>query len=309
MNILITGGAGFIASHITDAFVKNGHNVTIIDNLSTGKVENINPNAKFIEMDICSKQVSDVFKEGSFEILCHHAAQIDVRVSVSDPQFDAISNIVGSLNLYEQCREFGVKKIIFASSGGAVPGEQEYFPADELHPANPCSPYGISKLTNEKYLFYYKSVYGIDYVALRYTNVYGPRQNPHGEAGVVAIFAMKMYSGQQPLINGDGMNSRDYVYVGDVVKANLLALQPEVSGIYNVCTAREHDVNYIFRTLKRLTGANCEEIHGPAKAGEQRRSVCSFDKFLKLHGWEPEVDIDSGLEKTAEFFKEKDIMH
>lgn len=305
MKLLITGGAGFIGSHIADACIAIGHDVTIIDNLSTGVIENINPKAKFINIDIGDEAVSNVFREGNFDILIHHAAQIDVRVSVGNPKFDAHTNIVGSLNLYECCKEFGVKKIIFASSGGAVPGEQEYFPADELHPANPCSPYGISKFTNEKYLFYYKEIYGIDYAVMRYTNVYGPRQNPHGEAGVVAIFAMKMLSGKQPVINGDGKNSRDYVYVGDVARANLLALQPEVSGIYNVSTAVEHDVNFIFRTIKKLTGSDCEEIHVEAKAGEQRRSVCSYEKFLNNHGWKPEVEFAKGLELTVDFFKEK----
>ncbi len=305
MKILVTGGAGFIGSQIVDAYIEKGHEVVIIDNLSSGKVENVNPSAKLYKKDINDDGINELFLDEKFDIVCHQAAQMDVRVSVDDPFFDARTNVLGSLNIYEACKNSGVKKIIFASSGGTIYGEQESFPASENHPTNPCSPYGITKLMNEKYLFYYREVCGIDFVALRYGNVYGPRQNPHGEAGVVAIFTNKMLSGGQPVINGDGKITRDYVYVGDVVRANLLALSDEMSGSYNVGTGVEIDVNYIFRELKRLTGSDCKEVHGPAKSGEQRRSVISYDKLKNNFGWMPETDFAAGLEKTVEYFKSK----
>jgi UDP-glucose 4-epimerase len=305
MRIAVTGGAGFIASHITDAYINAGHEVTIIDNFATGRRENVNPRAELVEMDINDPAIEELFLDKRFDALNHHAAQMDIRVSVADPAFDAENNIIGGLKLFEAARKCGARKVIFASSGGAVYGEQEYYPADEKHSTNPCSPYGISKLATEKYLYYYKIVHNIDFVAFRYTNVYGPRQNPFGEAGVVAIFTNKMLAGQQPVINGDGGNSRDYVYVDDVVKANKMALGEGFSGIYNIATGIEHDVNYIFRTLRELTGADCKEVHAEAKAGEQRRSVCSYDKIRREHGWSPAAEFAAGLKNTVEFFKSK----
>ena len=305
MKICVTGGAGFIASNIADAYVALGHDVVIIDNFSSGKHENVNPKAKVIEMDVTDEGILEVFKTEKFDIVNHHAAQMDVRRSVTDPKFDAVTNIIGGLNMYEAARETGVKKIIFASTGGAIYGEQDYFPADEKHPQQPYSPYGISKLSNEKYLFYYKQIHGMEYVALRYTNVYGPRQNPHGEAGVVAIFINRMLDGGQPIINGDGMQTRDYVYVGDVVRANVLALDDNAQGIYNVCTTVESRVVDLFRILKDATGSDCEEKHAEAKSGEQMRSVCSFKKIESSLGWMPQVVLKDGLKKTVEFFKEK----
>lgn len=303
MKIAVTGGAGFIASHVSDAFVGQGHEVVVLDNLSTGNISNVSKKAKFIEIDITDEAIIQVFKEEKFDILCHHAAQMNVRLSVDEPKFDAHTNIIGGLNLYQSALETGVKKIVFASTGGAIYGEQDYFPADEEHQLRPCSPYGIAKLANEKYLFYYQEVFGIPYTILRYANIYGPRQNSMGEAGVVAIFASRMLAGQQAIINGDGKNTRDYVYIDDVVRANLLAIKDNVSGIYNVATAKEYDVNYIFRKLKEITVSNCEEMHGEPKKGEQRRSVCSFEKFKKHHGWQPEINIDDGLRRTVEFFR------
>lgn len=302
MNILVTGGAGFIGSHIVDKYLELGHSVTVIDNLSTGKKENINPKAKFIEMDIKDESISNVFAEGNFDVLSHQAAQMDVRVSVNDPKFDALNNIIGSLNLYENCKNYGVKKITFASSGGTVYGEQNEFPCLEDHPTNPVSPYGIGKLTNEYYLYYYKQVYGIDYVALRYGNVFGPRQNPNGEAGVIAIFANKLINGDQPIINGDGLITRDYVYISDVVEANVRSLEKEVNGIYNVTTGVETNVNHIFKVLKDKINSDLGEVHGPAKKGEQRRSVCSFEKFEINHNWSPKVSFKEGIDKTVEYF-------
>jgi UDP-glucose 4-epimerase len=254
-------------------------------------------------MDIGDEAIDKLFADEKFDIMNHHAAQIDVRISVDNPKFDAMTNVVGSLNLYEACKNHGVKKIIFASTGGAIYGEQEYFPADEEHPTRPCSPYGIAKLVNEKYLFYYKEIFGIEHVIFRYANVYGPRQNPHGEAGVVAIFCNKLLAGQQAVINGDGKNSRDYVFVSDLVKANSIALNNNVSGIYNLGTGVESDVNFVFNTINELTGSGMAEVHGEAKKGEQFRSVISYKKIMNEHGWQPEIDFASGLKQTVDFFK------
>jgi len=305
MKIAVTGGAGFIGSHIVDAYIDQGHEIVILDNLSTGKKENINPKAKFIEIDISSPDVSSVFEKEKFDVLNHHAAQIDVRISVDDPIFDARTNILGSLNLFDNCKKTGVGRIIFASSAGTVYGDQEYFPADEDHPKLPISPYGIAKYTCENYINYYSMTYGIKKSILRYTNIYGPRQNPHGEAGVVAIFANRMLAKQKAVINGDGTFTRDYVFVGDVVKANVLALNDDFNGAYNVATAVENDVNFIFRTLKEFTSSGIEEIHGPAKTGETQRSVCSYNKINKDHGWQPEIDFKTGLGLTVDWFKSK----
>lgn len=304
MNILVTGGAGFIASHIVDKYIQLGHNVVVVDNLSTGILENINPKAEFYQMDITNPEIKKIFEVKHFDVVNHHAAQIDVRVSVDNPMLDANVNILGGLNLYECCRKYNVKKIIFASSGGTVYGEQKYFPADEQHLLEPCSPYGVSKLTNEKYLFYYKEVFGINFVALRYSNVYGPRQNPHGEAGVVAIFTKKILNGEQPIINGDGKNTRDYVFVSDVVEANVLALDEEVIGSFNISTGLERDVNFIFDALKRITNSTIKAVYGPAKPGEQRRSCLDYSLFNRITGWKPKVSIEEGLEQTVKFFRE-----
>lgn len=303
MKIALTGGAGFIASHVADAYLHLGHEVHIFDNLSMGKRENLNPAARFFEIDISSPEISRIFESEKYDLLNHHAAQLDVRVSVRDPLFDANTNILGSLNLYEAARNSGIRKIIFASSGGTVYGEQIYFPADEEHPTNPCSPYGIAKLTNEKYLAYYRDVWGIPFTVLRYANIYGPRQNPHGEAGVVAIFTDKMLAGEQAFINGDGKITRDYIFISDVVRANIIALGESVQGIYNIGTGIEHDVNYIFRHLKELTGSDIQEIHAEAKAGEQLRSVIANRKFFEEHGWKPEISFLDGLKLTVESFR------
>jgi UDP-glucose 4-epimerase len=305
LNILITGGAGFIGSHIADAYIVEGHNVIIVDNLSGGVLENINPKAKFYQLDIRSEKLEDVFQKEKIDIVNHLAAQMDVRRSVDDPKFDASVNVLGGINLFESARKHRVKKIIFSSTGGAIYGEQDYFPADEEHPMRPLSPYGITKLCTEKYLFFYKAVYGINHIILRYANVYGPRQNPHGEAGVVAIFCNKMLKGEKPLINGDGKQTRDYTFVGDVVNANLLALKHDSSAIYNVGTSIESDVNKLFYELRNHLNPSCPEQHAPAKAGEQQRSVISYKKIEQELGWHPTVQLDEGLRLTAEYFKKK----
>ena len=303
MNILVTGGAGFIASHIADAYIAEGHNVIIVDNLSTGFSENINPKAKFYQLDIRSEKLEDVFQKEKIDVVNHLAAQMDVRRSVSDPKFDASVNVLGGLNIFESAKKHRVKKIIFSSTGGAIYGEQDYFPADEEHPTRPLSPYGITKLCTEKYLFFYKAVYGINHVILRYANVYGPRQNPHGEAGVVAIFCTKMLNGEQPVINGDGKQTRDYTFVGDVVNANLLALRYDGSNIYNIGTGIESDVNKLFLELRSHLNPSCVEKHAPAKAGEQQRSVISYKKIESELGWKPNVQLEEGLRLTAEYFR------
>jgi UDP-glucose 4-epimerase len=302
LNILVTGGAGFIASHIVDAFIENGHNVTIIDNLTTGRKENINPGAKFYEIDI-RDDLTKIFDEGKFDVVNHHAAQIDVRRSVTDPIYDAGVNIIGTLNLLQNSIKFGVKKFMFASTGGAVYGEQDYFPADENHKQQPLSPYGISKLSVEKYLYFYKEVHGLKYTILRYANIYGPRQNPLGEAGVVCIFLDKILAGDQPIINGSGEQTRDYVYVKDVVKANLLTLNEEESDIYNVGTGIETSVNELFRLINQNFNNSIKEVHGPAKPGEQMRSVITSEKLFKKFGWKPSTKLEDGLRETIEYYK------
>ena len=305
MKILVTGGAGFIGSHIAEAFINAGHNVSILDNLSTGFKKNINPKAHFIQSDICSKDILQIFEKEKFDVVNHHAAQVDVRKSVNDPIFDANTNILGSINLLQCCIKTGVKKFMFASTGGAVYGEQEYFPADENHPTRPLSPYGITKLAIEKYIYFYWNEYKLNYTILRYANIYGPRQNPFGEAGVIAIFAHKLLKNENPIINGNGNQTRDYVFVEDVVKANLLTLKDEKSEIYNIGTGKETNVNKIFSTLNNFAGGKAVEMHGPAAKGEQQRSVISSEKLFRTFNWKPSVLIDEGLKRTFDYFQSK----
>ncbi len=303
MKILVTGGAGFIASHVADAYIEEGHEVVIVDNLSTGSKKNLNPKAKFIRMDIQDKGIIDLINQEKFDLLNHHAAQMDIRLSVKDPVYDASNNILGTINLLEGAVRSGVKKVIFISSGGAIYGEQDEFPADEEHPTCPLSPYGIAKLAGEKYLYYYHKTYRLDYVSLRYANIYGPRQNPKGEAGVIAIFAEKLLKGDQPIINGHGEQTRDYVYVADVVEANLRATEFSGCDYFNIGTGIETDVNELFRRLNELTQANAEEKHGPGKPGEQLRSVLSNEKAEKMLNWRPKVGLAEGLKRTVDFFR------
>jgi UDP-glucose 4-epimerase len=307
MNILVTGGAGFIASHIVDAYIALGHSVSVIDDLSTGRRENLNPKAKFHKLDIRdAPAVRRLFADGGFDVVNHHAAQMDVRRSVADPVFDASVNILGVLTLLESAVAAGVRRVIFASSGGAIYGDQDYFPADELHPTRPISPYGVAKLATEQYLYYYRAVHSVGSVCLRYANVYGPRQNPEGEAGVVAIFASKMLRREQPVINGDGTQTRDYVYVADVVRANVLALGHNDPAVFNVGTGMETDVNRLFTALRSATGAGCPERHAEAKRGEQRRSVLDNNRIKKELGWEPGVSLDEGIAATVEYFRRRE---
>jgi UDP-glucose 4-epimerase len=307
MHILITGGAGFIGSHIVEAFLGRGHRVTVVDNLITGKKENLHRDAAFFEADVRDAgAMARIFADGRFDAVVHEAAQMDVRKSVADPVFDASVNILGMLTLLENCVRTKVRRVVFASSGGAIYGEQNFFPADETHPTRPISPYGVAKLATEQYLFYYHAVYGLDAVCLRYANVYGPRQNPEGEAGVVAIFATKMLRGESPVINGDGKQTRDYVYVGDVVQANMCALEaPAGFQVYNVGTGVETDVNHLFHVLRHATGSACAEQHGEAKMGEQRRSVLDTGRIGDNLGWRQVVELEEGLQRTVEFFRER----
>ena len=303
MKILVTGGAGFIASHISDAYIAAGHEVVIVDDLSSGKRGNLPAAAKFYHADIRTPEAREILRNERPQVLSHHAAQMDVRKSVADPAFDASVNVLGMINMLEGAREVGIEKVLFASSGGATYGEQSEFPAAESHPHDPLSPYGITKATGEHYLFYYHAVYGMPYVALRYANVYGPRQDPHGEAGVVAIFSERLLEGKAPVINGDGKQTRDYVFVGDVVRANLSALDKPYVGPLNIGTGIETDVNTLYAHLRVLTGSPHPAQHGPAKAGEQRRSVIAIGRAAEALGWRPEVPLEEGLRRTVEFFR------
>jgi UDP-glucose 4-epimerase len=303
VKILVTGGAGFIASHISDAYLAAGHEVVIVDDLSSGKRANLPAAAKFYHADIRTPEAREIIRNERPQVLSHHAAQMDVRRSVSDPAFDATVNVLGMINMLEGAREVGVEKVLFASSGGATYGEQNEFPAPETHPHEPLSPYGITKATGEHYLFFYHSVYGMPYVALRYANVYGPRQDPHGEAGVVAIFTERLLASQAPTINGDGKQTRDYVFVGDVVRANLAALKRPYVGSVNIGTGVETDVVTLYAHLRVLTGSPHPAQHGPAQAGEQRRSVIAIGRAAEVLSWRPEIALEEGLRRTVEFFR------
>jgi len=304
MRILITGGAGFIGSNVADRYAAEGHDLLILDDLSSGKERNIPREARFVLCDIGSDTALEAIRSFRPEVVNHHAAQINVRASVRDPQYDARVNILSTLRLLEGCRENGVRKFLFASSGGAGYGEQEEFPADETHPVRPVSPYGASKMAVELYLHYYRAQHGIDYSSLRYSNVYGPRQDPHGEAGVVAIFCTKLLQGQRAIVNGDGEQTRDYVYVGDVVRANLTALTRGSGIAVNIGTGVETSVNTLFRTLRDLTGSDQEELHGPAMPGEQLRSCLENRLASEELGWYPEMSLEEGLARTVSYFRE-----
>jgi UDP-glucose 4-epimerase len=305
MRILITGGAGFIASHVADACVEAGHEVMVLDNLSSGKKEQVPAGARFVLGDVTSDTATEAVRTFRPEVINHHAAQINVRASVSDPEFDAQVNILGTVRLLTAARLHGVRKFLFASSGGAGYGEQERFPAEETHPIRPVSPYGAAKMSAELYLHYYRAQYGLEYTALRYSNVYGPRQDPHGEAGVVAIFAERLLRRQTAIVNGDGEQTRDFVYVGDVVRANMAALDRGDGISVNIGTGVETNINTVFRILRDLAGSRQEEIHGPAMPGEQRRS-CLENRMASYElGWYPETSLEEGLARTLDFFREK----
>jgi len=305
MKILVTGGAGFIGSHLVDKLIDHGDQVVVIDNLSTGRKENLNPKATFYGFDICSPDIVGIFQKEKPEIVFHLAAQISVRFSVEDPANDAKTNIIGSINVLENAKKYGIKKFIFASTGGVMYGDADIIPTPETYVARPLCPYGICKLSVEHYLDYYEKVFGLRYAALRFGNVYGPRQNEKGEAGVVAIFCGKMIAGLECLINGDGKQTRDYVYVKDIVAAAIAAMSDAVAGVYNIGTGKETDVNAIFAKLKKITGSRIEKIHGPVKKGEHRRGCLNSAKAAKDFGWWPKYDLDAGLKETAGWFVAK----
>jgi UDP-glucose 4-epimerase len=304
VKILITGGAGFIGSHVVDAFIAAGHRVAVLDDLSTGKRARVHPEASVHVMDLRSERLAGVFDSERPEVVAHLAAQAAVRRSVDDPAFDASVNILGSLNLLECCRRFGVGRVIYSSSGGAGYGDTEALPTPEDHPTRPASPYGISKVAVEMYLAAWGPLVGISGISLRYANVYGPRQDPDGEAGVVAIFCHRLLTGQTPIINGDGDQTRDYVYVEDVAAANLRALaHPEVGGSVNIGTGIETSVNELYRILARAAGVGTAAEHGPARPGEQRRSCLGPELAKRSLGWSPSVTLQDGLGRTLEFFR------
>jgi UDP-glucose 4-epimerase len=305
MKILVTGGAGFIGSHVVDAYIAAGHDVLVVDDLSTGHRENLNPEARFHQLDIQDARTAELIRAERPEVLNLHAAQMSVRNSVEDPLADARINILGTINLLEAARQTGVRRVLFVSSGGAVYGEQETFPAPESHTTNPLSPYGVSKRAGELYAFFYQAEYQLPFVALRYANVYGPRQDPHGEAGVVAIFSGRMLQNEPVIINGDGRQTRDYVFVGDVARANLLALERDVRGPFNIGTGVETDVNRLAEILLAASGSRSKVTHGPPKAGEQRRSVVDHRRATAELGWRPEVSLEDGLKQTVEWFRTK----
>ena len=301
--ICVTGGAGFIGSHIAEALVAAGNQVLIVDDLSSGRKENVPDGAELAVLDVRSEEAGRLLVDRRVEILVHHAAQMDVRRSVEDPIFDADVNLLGFLNLLEAARGGPLQQVVFASTGGAIYGEQDEFPADESHPARPVSPYGVAKLASERYLFFYHCQYGLDATCLRYANVYGPRQNPHGEAGVVAIFSRRLLDGSQTVINGDGLQTRDYVYVDDVVRANLSALGRPGFAIYNVGTGVETDVNVLYAHIAAAAGVDATPTHGPGMAGEQQRSSISSKRLFEDLGVAVNTSLGEGIPATVDWFR------
>ncbi len=303
MKVLLTGGAGFIGSHVVDLYINHGYEVVVVDDLSTGRKCNLNPDATFYQLDIRNPELAEVFAKERPDYVNHHAAQMDLRRSMIDPQYDADVNIRGSINLLECSRHHGVKRFIYVSSGGAMYGDPEYLPCDEDHPVRPLCPLGASKHTIEHYLYMYHAHYGLDYTVFRYPHVYGPRQDPNGEAGVVAIFCGLMLTDQQVFIFGDGEQQRDFVYVGDCAQANLLALTNAAgSGIYNLGSCHGTSINEIFNRLRQITGYRREAVYAPGKLGGTRRIFLSNDKAIRELGWRPRYSIDEGLAKTVDYF-------
>jgi len=304
MKVLVTGGAGFIGSHVVDTYIEHGYRVVVVDDLSTGRASNLNPAAKFYQLDIRSPGLAEIFEAEQPDYVNHHAAQMDVRRSVADPLFDAEVNILGTLNLIECAKRHQVRHIVYISSGGTVYGEPQYLPCDEVHPVNPICQYGVSKHTVEHYLYLYQVNYGLNYTVLRYPNVYGPRQDPKGEAGVIAIFTGQMLTGKQVVINGDGEQQRDFVYVGDCARANLLALTANHSvGVYNLGCGQGASVNQIFAALQKITDYPHSAQHGPAKLGETRHIYLDASKARRELDWTPTLSLEEGLTRTVDYFR------
>ena len=303
MKILVTGGAGFIGSHIADTLLGAGHSVVVLDDLSTGRKHNLNAAAHFIKGDIRDPKLGELFAAEKFDAVVHQAAKANVRESLEQPVHYADVNVLGSLNLLEQSRKHGVRKFLYASTGGAAYGEPQQLPVPESHPVNPLDPYGASKHHVEHYLFLYRANYGLAYMVLRYPNVFGPRQDPLGEAGVVAIFTNKMLRGEPTVINGTGEQERDFVYVSDVARANLLALDHGDGEIINIGSGRGTNVNEVFDHLSELTHYALPAVHGPAKLGEVYKIYLDPSRAKQLLGWEAQVKLDDGLRQTVEFFR------
>lgn len=306
MKVLVTGGAGFIGSHIVDALVARGEAVVVLDNLARGRRDHVAADARLLEMDIRDSSLPAFMAAERFDVVIHQAAQVDVTTSLNDPMLDADVNIRGSLILLEACRRSGAKKIIYASSSAGF-GDPKYLPIDEEHPCVPLSPYGVTKHTFEHFLYLYGHNYGVNWTALRYGNVYGPRQDPLGEGGVVAIFSRKMLDGVAPTIFGDGEQTRDFVYVGDVVDANLRAINGGDRCVYNIGSGVETSVNQIFRALKAVTEFPGEPMYAAPRAGEIRRMCMSIGKAMAELGWKPSVSLSEGLRRTVEFFRGKGV--
>jgi UDP-glucose 4-epimerase len=305
VKVLVTGGAGFIGSHVCEAFLGAGHEVIALDDLSSGRRENLPAAARLVVADIRTVEAAEVIRRERPRILCHLAAQMDVRRSVQDPRADADTNLLGLLNLLEAARTSGVEKVVFSSTGGAIYGEQEVFPAPETHPTRPLSPYGVSKAAGELYLGYYRAQYRLRSVCLRYANVYGPRQNPHGEAGVVAIFSERLVRREPCTVYGTGRQTRDFVYGPDVARANLLAAEREVEGPINIGTGVETDVNQLHALLARAAAVDQPPRHAEAKPGEQLRSSVDARLATRVLGWTPSLVLAEGLARTVAWFQER----
>jgi len=310
-SVLVTGGAGFIGSHVADAYLAAGYSVTVLDDLSTGRRENVPPAARFLRADVGSTEARDLLADGGFTVLNHHAAQMDVRVSVTDPALDARINLLGLLNLLEGARRGGVRRVVFASSGGVVYDERGRLPHREEAGKLPVSPYGVSKMASEYYLVAYAGLYGLEVVSLRYANVYGPRQNPHGEAGVVAIFGSRVRAGKALTVFGNGEQTRDYVFVEDVARANLAATRAPVSApesidsaAFNVGTGVETSVNQLARLMLEVAARTVPITREPARAGELLRSALDCAKAARAWDWRPAVSLTQGLKRTYDWIGE-----
>lgn len=299
MKVLVTGGAGFVGSHVVDRCVEAGHAVVVVDDLSTGRRDHVNAAARLHVADVRSPALHDVLRAEAPEVVIHLAAQASVSRSVANPHLDAEINILGSINLFEGCRGAGTQRLVYVSTGGAAYGDTDAIPTPETHPARPISPYGVSKVSAELYLLCWEALHGLRGIVLRLANVYGPRQDPHGEAGVVAIFSDRLVRGEPCVINGDGLQTRDYVYVGDVADAVLRAVErPQVTGVVNIGTGVETSVVTLFERLRAAVGGRGEARHAPARPGEQRRSLLDASRARQVLGWAPRVTLDEGLRRT-----------
>jgi UDP-glucose 4-epimerase len=303
MKIVVTGGAGFIGSHVVDAYVRAGHEVIVLDNLSTGKRSQVNPGARLVEIDVNDPGVIGLFEAERPHVVNHHAANASVSVSMRRPAFDATQNVLGTINLLEAARQTGVSRFIYISSGGAMYGNPQRLPADEEHPSLPVSAYALSKHTGERYVRLYGAEHGLPWISLRYANVYGPRQDPRGEAGVISIFCQNLIDGVPPEIQWDGDQTRDFVYVGDCARANVLALEGGSGQAYNVGTGVGTSINQLFQTLLSITGRTVTPRHGPRRPGDARDSYLDCRKIERDLGWQPEVSLHEGLERTWRYFR------